>query len=435
MVLVPIPGKDAKYTSFAFEQAVLGRFGSCGEVCSDQGKEWLGAFQATLARSFIDQRTTAPNHPQANGLTERCVQTVKRCLRRHCEDSYTINTWDEQLPYISLGYNCSKQKSTNCSPYQLLYAREPFIPSPIRERMTPTLDYDTPAVQEQIALELITRAEYLQRAMPTIASNLSIAQHRDKRLYQKRRDGNYTVALHKYNKGDYVYLRRAKQTSTLQIKASQLILRVLELRTNGAVLLQGRCGATILNNVVNLAPCHLPNIDGTIQHHLAKPHRDLACEVCNMPDDEALMLLCDGCGNGWHSYCLRIPLDHVPEGDFLCDNCITAGITLKMVARAKAAKPTGERPDMDKLFPDKAMRGRDAQAESYDGRLIARKKPDRHGDVPTTWGTVAYRGADMRPLYFLVRYDDDTEEIMSLTTLRKRNPMPQGSVRPIAHHS
>ena len=107
-----------------------------------------------------------------------------------------------------------------------------------------------------------------------------------------------------------------------------------------------------------------------------------------------------------------------------------ASPTLKMVKRAEAAKPTEERPDMDKLFPDKAMRGRDAQAESYDGRLIARKMPDRHGDVPNIciWGTVAYRGADMRPLYFLVRYDDDTEEILSLTTLRKRNPMPHGSV-------
>ena len=430
LVLIPLPSKEAKHTCFAFEHAVLSRFGACAEVVTDQGTEFLGEFQACMARNFIDHRTTAANHPQANGLAERCVQTVKRCLRRYCEDSYTTNTWDEQLPYISLGYNCSKQKSTGCSPFQLLYAREPFIPSAVKEVMTAPLDFESERAQEQLAKELEARAGYLSKAMPTIASNLAIAQHRDSLRYAMTRSGTYLPKLRKFSTGDYVYLRRPNMASTLQIQARQLILRILELRNNGSVLLQGRCGCTILNNVVNLAPCHLPSIDGTIHPDLARPSKELGCEVCNIPDDEALMCLCDACGTGWHTYCLVPSLDRVPKGDFLCPTCTKLGITLDKVITTRAGRQLLPRRDTDNLFPNAAMRGKDKAAESYDGRLVRKPGNNNHGDHTPVWGTVAYRGADTRPMYFLIRYEDGTEEIMSKTTLAKRNPLAKGVNKP-----
>ena len=33
------------------------------------------------------------------------------------------------------------------------------------------------------------------------------------------------------------------------------------------------------------------------------------------------MLLCDGCDDGWHLYCLPIPLAEVPEEDWFCMEC------------------------------------------------------------------------------------------------------------------
>jgi hypothetical protein len=430
LVLVPIPSKHAKYTAFAFEQAVLGRFGSCGEVVTDQGSEWLGEFQECLARCFIDHRTTAANHPQSNGLTERCVQTVKRCLRRHCEDTYTIDTWDEKLPYISLGYNCSKQASTKRSPFELLYARDPFVPSAVRDRMAPVLDFDNIADSATLEKDLIARAGYLSQAMPTIASNLAIAQQRDQLRYQRTRSGSYLPSLRKFSPGDYVYLRRPNLTNTLQINAQQLILRVLEVGANGVVLLQGRCGNTIRNNVQNLAPCHLPNIDGTIHHELARTSDNTVCERCNLPDDEAHMCMCDTCGAGWHTYCMTPSLDRVPNVDFICENCIKAGITQKMLHQARAGRKITEKPDMNKLFPDASMRARDKQAESYHGRYVSRKQIDQSGSTPSTWGTVIYRGPDFRPQYFTVHYDDGTKENLSMTKLKNRQPLPAGSARP-----
>jgi len=47
--------------------------------------------------------------------------------------------------------------------------------------------------------------------------------------------------------------------------------------------------------------------------------RNLRCEVCEEPDDWSIMLICDGCSKGYHTYC--IDLTDVPSGDWFCEGC------------------------------------------------------------------------------------------------------------------
>lgn len=46
------------------------------------------------------------------------------------------------------------------------------------------------------------------------------------------------------------------------------------------------------------------------------------CEVCGRDDDERQMLLCDGCEEGYHIYCLDPPLNSVPKIDWYCTKCL-----------------------------------------------------------------------------------------------------------------
>ena len=46
------------------------------------------------------------------------------------------------------------------------------------------------------------------------------------------------------------------------------------------------------------------------------------CEVCKRGHDDAHLLLCD-CGKAFHTYCLRPPLKTVPTGEWRCPSCIT----------------------------------------------------------------------------------------------------------------
>jgi transposase InsO family protein len=420
LVLEPLPSKEAKHTCYAFEHGVLGRFGACAEVVTDQGTEFQGEFAAMLSKCFIDHRTTSANHPQSNGAAERCVQTIKRSLRRYCEDTMTANTWDKQLPYISMGYNCSKQMSTNCSPYQLLYAREPSFPSCAMRRFTAPISLDPPDAATAAA-EINARAEYLKVAVPTIANNLKIAQHRDQLRYAATRDGTYLPRLRKFNPGDYVYVRRSSTNSTLQIDARQIILRVVKAHDNGTVTLVGRCNTTTTLNQAELAPCHLPYIDGLVRPELATPSLHQGCEVCNFPDNERYMLCCDSCGTGWHTYCLDPRLEDIPEGVWVCPRCTAGGINPRALQQQGILpKPAKHKEKADILFPGKETRGRDLAAAALDGyRICIPAKGRRRVE---SWGTLRYRGAEFRPKYFTAMMDDGSTDLLSLTQVNKLRP-------------
>jgi len=114
--------------------------------------------------------------------------------------------WDLKLPWIAMGYRFSRQASlASYSPYQLLYGREPILPSAVREKLDPVVDLDDPKVWIQVLQE---RAEYFQRAMPMAMENLAIAQHRDKLRYARIKSGAYKPQLRRFQVGDYVYLQR-----------------------------------------------------------------------------------------------------------------------------------------------------------------------------------------------------------------------------------
>ena len=50
---------------------------------------------------------------------------------------------------------------------------------------------------------------------------------------------------------------------------------------------------------------------------------DLMCVVCERPDDDSKLLVCD-CKVGYHIYCLSPPLAKVPEGNWSCPKCKAA---------------------------------------------------------------------------------------------------------------
>ncbi|XP_064417731.1 lysine-specific demethylase 5A [Latimeria chalumnae] len=46
------------------------------------------------------------------------------------------------------------------------------------------------------------------------------------------------------------------------------------------------------------------------------------CLVCGRGDEEDKLLLCDGCDDSYHTFCLIPPLQDVPKGDWRCPKCL-----------------------------------------------------------------------------------------------------------------
>ena len=83
-------------------------------------------------------------------MVERVVQTVKCGLRKYGLLHGNHRDWDLMLPYVAMGYRFSWQASlASYSPYQLLYIREPILPSSVQEKLTLVVDLDDPDVWAQ----------------------------------------------------------------------------------------------------------------------------------------------------------------------------------------------------------------------------------------------------------------------------------------------
>ena len=56
------------------------------------------------------------------------------------------------------------------------------------------------------------------------------------------------------------------------------------------------------------------------------------CQNCGKGDAEEQMLLCDGCDDSYHTFCLMPPLAEIPKGDWRCPKCIAAEVSKPMEA-------------------------------------------------------------------------------------------------------
>ena len=404
VILVPLADKHAAQTAFAFEHHVLGRYGACAEVVTDQGSEWKGEFAALLVDSLIDHRQTSSHHPQANGLAERAVQTCKNALRRINASSGGNKEWDRHLPYIMLGYNCSEQASTKVSPYSIMHAIEPTIPPAVKPRFEREVDLDDP---ELAATSVLQRSAALRRNMTLAGGNLLIAQHRDTLRYARMRSGGTLPILRRFSVGDFVYHRNTSARTSLEAKARPDILRVAEVKATGVLVLEGKCGTTIEAHVTHCAPCHLPIDDHTVDPRLARPTPDHPCEVCKFPDGEEWMLLCDACGKGWHTYCLNPPLKEIPEGSWVCPKCEAKGITPEAIeSRELKGRPHVQEPPK--------------YLKALQGALVMKMAKGRKGRPNKSLGVASYAGRQGRSHYFSVEFDDGSSELLTVPQLRSR---------------
>ena len=289
-----------------------------------------------------------------------------------------------------------------------------MVPPAVRERLESPIDFDITAAADS----LLARADWVRQAYPAAASNLLVAQHRDTLRYSAVRTGRYLAKPVVHKPGDYVYVRRGSVTNTLQFPQYDNILRVESVGPLGVAVLIGRDGARVRRRVEQLLPCHL-EVDPIVDPRLFRPSRDLQCEVCGSPHDEARMLLCDHCNTGWHLSCLTPPLSVAPPGAWSCPHC------QRLRQEEQGAPPQAAPQPVDPcivkvLFPRAATRRLDLEAEGLHGQRVQQlESGGRRGPVVVRHGTLRFRGAIARPRYFLVQWSTGEEEELTLTRAKR----------------
>ncbi|XP_028249800.1 bromodomain adjacent to zinc finger domain protein 2B-like isoform X2 [Parambassis ranga] len=65
------------------------------------------------------------------------------------------------------------------------------------------------------------------------------------------------------------------------------------------------------------------------------------CQLCEKGDNEELLLLCDGCDKGCHTYCHKPKITTVPDGDWFCPACVTKESGLSPQSRKPQSRTAG----------------------------------------------------------------------------------------------
>ncbi|XP_055847454.1 lysine-specific demethylase lid [Episyrphus balteatus] len=60
---------------------------------------------------------------------------------------------------------------------------------------------------------------------------------------------------------------------------------------------------------------------------LVDPLMKYICHICNRGDSEENMLLCDGCDDSYHTFCLIPALGSIPKGEWLCPRCVVEEVS------------------------------------------------------------------------------------------------------------
>jgi transposase InsO family protein len=120
---VAVEEADAQTVAQFIYQDIICRHGVPQQVTSDRGTEFNNELVQELSRTYRMQHIqTTAYHPQGNGQTERMNQTIKNILAKLIKKE---NQWDQYLESALFAARTIRSKSTEFSPFELVYGRRP----------------------------------------------------------------------------------------------------------------------------------------------------------------------------------------------------------------------------------------------------------------------------------------------------------------------
>ena len=96
-------------------------------LISDQGSHFINKTIDALTKEFkIVHHKTSAYHPKANGAVESFNKTLVKGLTKICNRDK--DDWDDKIPAILWAYMTDYKRSTDQTPFRLVYGQEAVVP-------------------------------------------------------------------------------------------------------------------------------------------------------------------------------------------------------------------------------------------------------------------------------------------------------------------
>lgn len=177
---VPIPDHEAKTIADKF-LIFITIFGIPESILTDQGSDFTSNLLKEVNKLFkIRHILSSPYHPQTQGALERSHLTLKDYLKHYIHSQQT--DWDEYISLAMFTYNTHFHKSTNFTPFELIFGRKASIPNSLT--MKPEFKYTYDDYHINLKLKL----------------NKSFELAREKLISAKEKSKvHYDTKINKYN--------------------------------------------------------------------------------------------------------------------------------------------------------------------------------------------------------------------------------------------
>ncbi|CAF1106157.1 unnamed protein product [Didymodactylos carnosus] len=114
-------------TAARFLKEVILKYGTPRCILTDNGSHFTAAMMEELfKRMGVIYLYSTPYHPQTNGQIERYNATMDAKIAALSNERRT--NWDEQLPFVTFGYNTSIHATIGQTPFEMMYGRKPVLP-------------------------------------------------------------------------------------------------------------------------------------------------------------------------------------------------------------------------------------------------------------------------------------------------------------------
>lgn len=123
-----IPDQTGPTIAKFLEEQVFCRHSCPKFLLSDNGPCYISKVLADHNKLYgVKAKFITPYNSKSNGLSERLHQTFSKMISHYVNERH--DNWDEKLFQLQWAYNTTIQKSTNISPYKLVYNMEAVFPT------------------------------------------------------------------------------------------------------------------------------------------------------------------------------------------------------------------------------------------------------------------------------------------------------------------